>query len=715
MEVKDRKEIIMDLINHQEYKPMKIKEIAMVLEVPPEERDILEDMLDELLRSGKIIKTKKGKFVLPKKLMMITGKFIANQKGFGFVEIEGEEEDIFIPSKYVNGAFHGDQVAIRIIRAAEDGRRKEGEVVEILDRGKREFIGTFQKSRNFGFVIADNKKIGKDIFVSKDNDFGAVTGDKVVVKMLSWGDEDKKPEGVITEIIGNITDPETDILSIVRDFEIPIAFPEAVIKQVENVPTEVDKEECGNRLDLRNEQTVTIDGEDAKDLDDAITIKKEANKFILGVHIADVTHYVTEKSPLDKEAISRGTSVYLVDRVIPMLPRKLSNGICSLNHGEDRLALSCIMEIDFKGNVIAHKIAETVINVDRRMTYTNVKKILEDNDEQVIAEYIDFIPMFKAMEELALILRTMRKERGSIDFDFQEAKIIMNEKGEPIDIKAYDRNVATKIIEEFMLLANETVAEDYFWQQIPFVYRTHEEPSPEKINNLGAFIYNFGYHIKGKGEVHPKELQKLLIDIEGTKEETIISRLTLRSMKKAMYTVTNDGHYGLATKYYCHFTSPIRRYPDLQIHRIIKETINGKMTDDRITHYEQILEKIAKHSSDMERRAEEAERETEKLKKVEYMQSRIGQTYEGVISSVTSFGMFIELENTVEGLVHVNTLMDDYYIFDKDHYCFIGEHTSKIYRIGDKVNIVVVNADKAQRIIDFELVDDNITDETDEI
>ncbi|MBC7960184.1 MAG: ribonuclease R [Vallitaleaceae bacterium] len=705
MEVKDRKDVVLEMIQHQDYKPMKIKEIAMVLDVPNEDRAELEDIMDKLCKTGKVIKTKKGKFVLPKSLMMITGKFVANQKGFGFVEIEGEEEDVFIPSKYVNGAFHGDQVAIRLIKVAEGGRRKEGEVVEILGRGKSEIIGTYQKSRNFGFVIADNKKIAKDIFISREHSMNAVNGDKVVVKITFWGDEDKKPEGDIVEIIGNITDPETDILAIVRDLEIPSVFPEEVLLQVDGVSNEVSEDEINNRVDYRNVQTVTIDGEDAKDLDDAITIEKKEDRYVLGVHIADVTHYVKEKSPLDKEAIHRGTSVYLVDRVIPMLPRKLSNGICSLNQGEDRLALSCIMEIDFKGSVLGHKIAETIINVDRRMTYTNVKKVLEDEDAEVMAEYVDFVPMFKTMEDLAMLLRAKRKERGSIDFDFPEAKIIMDETGKPIDIKAYDRNVATKIIEEFMLLANETIAENFFWQQMPFVYRTHDEPDATKISNLSAFIYNFGYHIKGKGEVHPKELQKLLIDIEGSKEETIISRLTLRSMKKAQYTITNDGHYGLATKYYCHFTSPIRRYPDLQIHRIIKDSINGKMTEKRIAHYDSILEKIAKQSSETERRAEEAERETEKLKKVEYMQDKIGQIFVGVISSVTSFGLFVELENTVEGLVHVTTLTDDYYIFDKDHHCYLGEHLGKIYRIGDLVKIEVVNADKAQRIIDFEMVE----------
>lgn len=710
MNIDNRKQVVLDLIQDKEYRPMKFKELALILDIPGDEKEELHEILNQLTKEGKIIKTKKDKYLTPKSLSMIVGKFIANTKGFGFVDIEGEEEDIFIPGKYINGAFNGDTVAIKLIKDAENGRRKEGEIVEILNRGKNEVIGVYQKSRNFGFVIADNKKISRDIFIPKAKEFGAINGDKVVVKITFWGDEEKKPEGEIIEIIGNITDPETDILAIVRDLEIPTIFPEAVKKQADFMPNEINPDEKKGRLDLKHLQTVTIDGEDAKDLDDAITIEKLEDYFVLGVHIADVSHYVTEGSPLDKEAVKRGNSVYLVDRVIPMLPRKLSNGICSLNQGEDRLALSCIMDIDFNGNVKGFEAVESIINVDARMTYTNVKKILEDKDEEIINEYLDFIGMFKNMEELSKILRKKRKERGSIDFDFPEVKIIMDEKGKPIDIKPYERNVATKIIEEFMLLANETIAESYFWQQVPFIYRTHEEPDPLKIANLAAFIYNFGYKIKGKEQIHPRELQKLLIDIEGSKEEAIISRLTLRSMKKAMYTVSNDGHYGLSTKYYTHFTAPIRRYPDLQIHRIIKDAINGRLDEDRISHYFKILEKIAKKSSESERRAEEAERETEKLKKVEYMEDKIGLIYDGVISGVTSFGLFIELENTVEGLVHINTLDDDYYIFDKDHYCIIGERTGNIYRIGDVVKIIVTAADRFTRTIDFEIAEKNLED-----
>lgn len=710
----EKRQIILDLINHKDYRPMKIKEIGILLGIngDAEKRVMLEEVLNELIEAGKLIKTKRGKYARPEAVNMIVGKFIAHAKGFGFVEIEGEEDDIFIPASYINGAFNNDIVAVKLIKRDSRGKRKEGEIIKIIKRNDGDVIGTYDKSRNFGFVIADNKKFTKDIFISKSKSKGAVSGHKVVVKITDWGNERRNPEGEIVEIIGHINDPGTDILSIVRSFSLSTKFPNTVMNQLEYIPSEVEKDDIDGRLDIRDIQMVTIDGEDAKDLDDAITIQKnEDNTFTLGVHIADVTNYVTEGSPLDIEALKRGTSVYLVDRVIPMLPHKLSNGICSLNMGVDRLALSCIMDIDNKGNVINHKIAETIVNVDRRMTYTNVKKILVDKDPEVVNEYKDFIKMFENMEELASILRGKRKRRGSIDFDFPEAKVILNEKGEPIDIIPYDRNVATKIIEEFMLLANETIAEDFYWQELPFVYRTHEEPDPERVSSLATFIHNFGYNIKGDGEIHPKEIQKLLIEVEGKPEEAIISRLALRSMKRACYTVSCDGHYGLATKYYTHFTSPIRRYPDLQIHRIIKENLHGKMEEKRIRHYNAILPNVAKQTSETERTAEEAERETIKLKKVQYMEKHLGEKFEGVISSVTAWGLYVELPNTVEGLVHVTTLDDDYYIFDEQKHIFIGEHTSKIYRMGETVKISVASVNKVERTIDFELVEEESNEE----
>ncbi len=712
----ERKNVIFDLISHEDYKPMKIKEISMVLKVEREERDILEELLQELIDEGKVIRTKRGKYARPETMNMIVGKFIAHAKGFGFVDIEGQENDVFIPAPYVNGAFHNDIVAIKLIRRESKGKRNEGEIVKIIKRNEGLVIGTYEKSQNFGFVIADHKKFSKDIFISKGKSKGAVNGHKVVVKIIEWGSERRNPEGEIVEIIGHINDPGTDILAIARSYELPTKFPDEVMQQVEYVSPEVKEEDKEGRLDIRSMQMVTIDGEDAKDLDDAITIEKhDDGTYTLGVHIADVTHYVTERSPLDEEALMRGTSVYLVDRVIPMLPHKLSNGICSLNMGVDRLALSCFMDIDTKGNVSNHKIAETLINIDRRMTYTNVKKILEEEDENITKEYVDFVSMFENMRDLAAVLRSKRKRRGSIDFDFVEAKILLNDKGEPVDIVSYDRNVATRIIEEFMLLANETIAEDFFWQELPFLYRSHEDPDPDRLTALGSFIRNFGYQIKGDTtDMHPKEIQKLLIEIEGKPEEAVISRLALRSMKQARYTVTSDGHFGLATKYYTHFTSPIRRYPDLQIHRIIKENLHGKLDDKRIRHFHAILPQVAKQTSETERTAEEAERETIKLKKAQYMEKHIGETFSGVISGVTAWGLYVELENTIEGLVHVTALSDDYYIYDEGKHIFIGERTSKIYRMGESVKIVVVSVNKIERTIDFEIADEESNAENDE-
>lgn len=703
-ELEIRKEMIYNFITSKDYTPLKFKEFVSVMQVPRDEKQDLREVLNSLIADGKVIIDEKGRYKEGKEGLK-AGIFSGTQRGFGFVTIEGEEGDVFIPEVATKGALHNDKVLIRISEE-KTGPRREGEVVDILERGSGEIVGTFMKSKNFGFVIADNQKFGRDIFIAKEHTKGAVNGHKVVVKITKYGNGTKNPEGKVIEILGHINDPGVDIMSVIKANGLPMEFPEGVMRQLDTIPEEVDSKELAGRKDLRDLQTVTIDGEDAKDLDDAITISKNGDHYTLGVHIADVTNYVKENSPLDKEALKRGTSVYLVDRVIPMLPHKLSNGICSLNAGVDRLALSCIMEIDDKGNVIGHEIAETVINVDRRMSYTSVKKILEDHDEAEIKEYEELVPMFELMLELADILREKRRKRGSIDFDFPESKILLDKFGHPIEIKPYERNKATKIIEDFMLLANETVAEDFFWQELPFVYRTHDNPDNEKVEKLGIFINNFGYSIKiGQYEIHPKELQKLLVKIDGTPEEPLISRLTLRSMKQAKYTTESTGHFGLATKYYCHFTSPIRRYPDLQIHRIIKENLNAKLNEKRIAHYHSILNDVAFHCSKTERRADEAEREVEKLKKVEYMSQFIGEQFEGVISGVTSWGMYVELPNTVEGMIRVADLRDDYYIFDEAHYCMIGEHTKKIYKLGQKVVIEVVATDKLLRTIDFELVD----------
>ncbi|HIT89887.1 MAG TPA: ribonuclease R [Candidatus Merdenecus merdavium] len=697
----ERKEKIYAFICDEHYVPMKIKQIAIVLQVPKEMRKELKQILDDLVSEGKVDLSGKGRYSKSEGNFVV-GTFIAHPRGFGFVEIEGEEEDIFIGESDIHGAMHKDRVQVSL-KVGQRGKRQEGTIVKILNHGINEIVGTFEKSKNFGFVVADNLRFTKDIFIPIERSKGAVSGHKVLVEITSFGNKDKNPEGKVKEILGHMNDPGTDILSIVYAHELPMEFPERVLNQTERVSNEVSEADMLGRLDLRDTEMVTIDGEDAKDLDDAVSVSKKGDIYQLGVHIADVTNYVQEKSALDREALKRGTSVYLVDRVIPMLPHKLSNGICSLNAGADRLALSCIMNIDENGTVVGHKIAETVIRVNQRMSYTSVKKILEEDQEE-INQYKPYVPMFHMMEDLAKILREKRKKRGSIDFDFPETKIILNDQGQPIDVKPYERNVATKIIEEFMLIANETVAQDYFWQEIPFVYRTHENPDPDKILKLGMFIHNFGYAIKNtKDEIHPKEIQKLLTKIEDTKEETLISRLALRSMKQAKYTVECTGHFGLAARYYCHFTSPIRRYPDLQIHRIIKENLRGRMNPQRIEHYEKILPGVANSSSKLERRAEEAEREVLKLKKVEYMEQYIGQAFEGIISGVTSFGLYVELPNTIEGMVHVTSLDDDYYIYNEDRYELVGEHLGNVYKLGEKVKIVVTGADRLQRTIDFEI------------
>lgn len=717
------------VMNDKSYVPMKAKELAMLLGIPKSQRDELTQVLDYLVSEGRIGISKKGKYGKPE-VFSVNGIFCGHPKGFGFVTVEGMEQDVFIPEDRTGAALHGDRV--QIVVESQDrggGRRAEGSVLKVLEHANKEVVGYYQKSKGFGFVIPDNQKISKDIFIPQGCDMGAVTGHKVVARIKEFGDANHKPEGVVTEILGHVNDPGTDILSIVRAYGLPEEFPPEVMDEVEECPDEVavpgmtrDEEtwdgpygigdltspadwtgDLAGRLDLRGLRTVTIDGEDAKDLDDAVTLCRNGQGgYILGVHIADVSHYVKEGRPLDKEALKRGTSVYLVDRVIPMLPHKLSNGICSLNAGTDRLALSCIMELDVQGNVLDHKIAETVIHVDRRMTYTAVNAIVTDGDEAVMAEYEGFVPMFMLMKEVSDILREKRKKRGAIDFDFPESKIILDAQGKPLEIKPYERNAATKIIEDFMLAANETVAEDYFWQSLPFLYRTHDNPDPEKMKQLGTFIHNFGYFIRlQQGEIHPKELQKLLDKIEGTPEEVLLSRLTLRSMKQAKYTTLCSGHFGLAARYYTHFTSPIRRYPDLQIHRIIKESLKGGLGDKRAGHYEAILPGVAMQTSALERRAEEAERETDKLKKCEYMSRFIGQEFDGVVSGVTNWGLYVELPNTVEGLVRISELRDDYYIFDEQHYELVGEMTRKTFKLGQPIRVQVASTDRLLRTVDF--------------
>ena len=581
-----RKKVICDLVNDELYTPMKEKELAMFLQVKKEERQEFHSILEELLEECKLMITGKGKY-MKSNGKVLTGTFISHAKGFGFVEIEGRDEDLFIPEDKVHGAFHKDTVQVALLSQVPDknsGKRQEAQVVKILARGMNQVVGTYEQSKNhYGFVVPDISKLSQDIFVPKERSKGAVTGHKVVVEITDYGSDYKSPEGKVVEILGHINDPGVDIMSIVRGYELPVEFGEKVMNQVERVAHEVSEADRAGRRDLRDVVMVTIDGEDAKDLDDAVSVSYEDGKYHLGVHIADVTNYVQENSALDREALKRGTSVYLVDRVIPMLPHALSNGICSLNEGVDRLALSCLMTVDMDGEITDYEICESVIRVNKRMSYTAVKKILEDETivqrEEEFRQYVSFVPMFQQMEKLAAALRNKRRKRGSIDFDFPEAKIILDKDGHPQEIKPYERNVATMIIEDFMLAANETIAQHFYWMEMPFMYRAHDVPDAEKIQKLSTFINNFGYYMKSIGrakskvsdqEIHPKEIQKLLDRIAGTPEEAMISRLTLRSMKQAKYSTESTGHFGLACQYYCHFTSPIRRYPDLQIHRIME-------------------------------------------------------------------------------------------------------------------------------------------------
>ena len=730
--MEERKHMLLDLMKDPTYVPMKLKELAMLLGVPKEQRRELEEVLNELVVSGKVGISKKGKYARSE-VFAQTGTFTAHHRGFGFVTIEGREDDLFIPPDDTGDAMDGDTVQV-IINENGRGGRTEARVLKVLKHANETLIGTFEKNKSFGFVIPDNPRITMDIFIPQGKENGAVSGHKVVVKLDTYATRNKNPEGHVQEILGHINDPGVDILSIVRAYGLPEEFPEDVMEEVSHAPEELSAdyvaEEIGKngRVDLRDVPMVTIDGEDAKDLDDAVSVSKETINgetiYHLGVHIADVSHYVKEGTPLDAEAYKRGTSVYLVDRVIPMLPHRLSNGICSLNAGCDRLAMSCLMDIDEKGIIVGHKICESVVRIDRRMTYTAVNAILEAKNgteepqtdapekekskekaefaKKCLEEYADFVPMFLLLDETARVLRKKRMARGAVDFDFPECKIILDAKGRPVEIRPYERNAATMLIEDCMLAANETVAEDYYWQQIPFLYRSHEKPDGEKIKRFGILINNFGYSIRlQNGELHPKEMQKLLEKAAGSPEEALLARLALRSMKQAKYTTECMGHFGLAANYYTHFTSPIRRYPDLQIHRIIKENLHGGLTKKRIAHYEKILPEVAIWTSSRERLADEAERETDKAKKVQFMERHIGEEFTGVISGISNYGFYVELPNTVEGMVRLANLDGDYYVFDEEHYELVGERTRKKFKLGQTVKIQVVSVDRYLKTIDF--------------
>ncbi len=701
--LKERKTKILGFMKEDAYKPLRFDELVMVLDVPKADTEYFRQLINEMEQDGELFKTHKDRYSTPERMNLVVGCLLGNDRGFGFLRPDDEDlKDIFIPADSIGGAMNNDRVIARVMKKVSGDKRAEGEIIRIIKRANSTIVGTFEESRYFGFVIPDDRKIPGDIFIPKDETNGAKPGQKVIAEIIKWPDNRRSAEGRIVEIIGNKDDPGTDILSIIRAYNLNAEFPEAVIREAEGIPTNVDEAMSKGRRNLRDIKMVTIDGEDAKDLDDAVSIEQLPDgKFRLGVHIADVSYYVKEGSELDKEALKRGTSVYLVDRVIPMLPKKLSNGICSLNPQIDRMAFSVFMDIDNSGRVFSHEIFESVININERMTYTNVYKILVEKDSELIERYEALMPEFRMMEELALILRRKRKQRGAIDFDFDESKIILDEKGAPVEVRKYEMTIANNIIEEFMLVCNETVAEHFYWAETPFVYRVHEDPDAEKIQTFAEFTANLGYHLKGISKIHPRALQELLEKVKGTKEEAIVSNIMLRSLAKARYSNENLGHFGLAAKYYCHFTSPIRRYPDLIIHRIMKEYLKGKVKESRDEALKKKLPEIARQCSERERAADEAERETEDLKKVEYMKSKEGEVFEGVISHVTSFGMFIELENTIEGLVKMSNMEDDYYIFDDKHYCLIGERTKKIYRIGEKVVIRVARADIASRQLDF--------------
>lgn len=702
--LKERKERILAYMESEGYVPIKRRDMRAMLSVPQEDREKFESLINELIAEGRVFETKKGKLASPKDLQMATGTFIGHARGFGFVTPDAGGEDIFIPASETMGAMQKDRVLYKMLHKAEKGKKADGVIVRILERGQQRIVGTFEAgSKGYGFVVADDKKIAKDIFISRENTKGAVTGHKVVVEITDYGEDRRNPEGKVIEILGHVNDPGVDVLSVIRRYELAVEFPEEVYAEIEHLGTEVAEADKKGREDLRDLLTITIDGADAKDLDDAVSLKRLGNgNFELGVHIADVSHYVRENTALDKEAYARGTSVYLVDRVIPMLPHKLSNGICSLNPHVDRLALSCLMEVNGRGEVVSHRILESVINSDYRMTYTAVREILEDGTPALLEQYAEILPMLEDMEELRQILGEKRRKRGSVNFDLPESKIILDENGKPIDIKPYEKSIATNMIEEFMLVCNETIAENSFWQEMPFMYRSHQEPDEDKLEKMEQFLRGFGYYLRKKdGEIHPRELQKVLQKAEETDEERIITRMVLRSMMQARYTAENGGHFGLAAKYYCHFTSPIRRYPDLEIHRMIKKMLHGELDEKASAYYRRKMPDWAKHCSKQERVAEDAERDTDALKKVEFMEDKVGQIYEGIISGVTNWGIYVELPNTIEGMVALSQMDDDYYEFDEKKMLVFGKRTKKSYRLGDKVVVSVAKVDRMMGTIDF--------------
>lgn len=706
--MEEQEQKILELLKDEEYPPMKAKQIAMVMRVPKNEYNEFLNILGNLEMKMKIQKNRKNQYRIVEKVYY-DGIYRKNAKGFGFVKIENEEDEIYIAKNNSSNALNGDEVLIEIIEEKNKVKKAEGKIVRILKHEKDTVVGIFQNNKNFGFVVPDDKNFGTDIFISKKNFGKAKNNHKVLVQITKYPEKGKKAEGKIIEVLGNVNETGVDMLSLIKEHKLPSIFPQQVVEEAKKCGNKIDEEDIKNRVDLRNEIIFTIDGAEAKDLDDAIGIKKlENGNYKLSVHIADVSHYVKPNSLLDQEALIRGTSIYMLGKVIPMLPRELSNGICSLNAGEDRFTLSCTMEIDKNGNVKSSEIYKAVINVTERMTYTDVQKILDNSDVEIIKKYKKYIDIFKLMEELALILKQKRLEKGYLNLDIPESKIELDSEGRAINISKYETTFANEIIEQFMLIANETVAEKFFWLDAPFIYRVHEIPDYEKVQELNKFLFNFGLKIKAnKDNIYPKEFSKILEEIKGKDEEKVVSHLLLRTLKVARYEEINKGHFGIASKYYCHFTSPIRRYPDLFIHRIISKYLeeNYDVNEKFIEEYKKQAEERAKQSSEREKIATKVERESEDIKKAEYMENRIGEEYEGMISSVTSFGVFVELDNTVEGLIRFEDLGNEYFIYDADRKRLIGERSNIVYKIGDKVKIRVKDASKLLRTVDFEIIE----------
>lgn len=703
----NKEDIILEFMKDEDYTPMKAKEIAIILGVPKKEYSKFTEAIKKLEENYKIAKNKKNRYrIIEEKY--IEGIYRKNQKGFGFVKVEGREGEIYISKDNSLRALNGDRVIVEILEEENKLKNAEGRIKKIIKHEKDTVVGTFQNRQNFGFVVPDDKALGTDIFISKSNFGKARDGHKVLVQITKYPEKGKNAEGKIIEVLGSPNQAGVDMLSLIKEYNLPSTFPEPVVEEAKKYGNKIDNQDIKNRIDCRQHTIFTIDGEDAKDLDDAVrVIKLDKGNYRLDVHIADVSYYVREGSLLDKEAQIRGTSIYMLSRVIPMLPRELSNGICSLNQGEDRFTLSCSMEITPQGKTISVEVYKGIINVAERMNYHDVQKILDKSDEQILKKYEKYIKDFELMEELANILKNRRLEQGYLNLDIPESKIELDKEGRAIGVGKYETSFSNEIIEQFMLSANEAIAEKFYWLEAPFIYRVHEDPDLDKVKDLNKFLFDFGLKIKIANEkIYPTEVSKILEEIKGKEEERVISTLILRTLKLARYEAQNKGHFGIASKYYCHFTSPIRRYPDLFIHRVISKYLedNYVVDEEWITDFMEKAEQRASSSSEREKVATKVERDSEDLKKAEYMQNKIGEEYEGIVSSVTQFGIFVELENTVEGLIRFENLGDEYFIYDEERKRLIGERTKTTYKIGDKVKIRVISANKILRQIDFEII-----------